>query len=159
MSERTGWDRRLSVAADGRGLIGHAGVVLLHAERVGLTGALGRLWLTGQNATWRDRAHVLLSLAAAIVLGATTLSEAKELQAHHTGLLGNPPPTPPRAVPWPPRRVLAEASHPAPGHHLTAGHRPEDQEGEQPRACGTRRPRSVTRRPTPPTEGILQAKR
>ncbi len=33
VSERTGWDRRLFVAADERGLIGHAGVVLLHASR------------------------------------------------------------------------------------------------------------------------------
>lgn len=81
MSEHTGWDRRLSVTADGRGLIGHPGVVLPHAvaDRVGLTGALGRLWPTVQNATWRDRAHVLLGLAAAIVLKATNLSEAEQL--------------------------------------------------------------------------------
>ncbi|MFF0066032.1 hypothetical protein ACFYRC_31735 [Streptomyces sp. NPDC005279] len=50
----------------------------------------------------RDRAHVLLGLAEAIVLGATNLSEAEQLQAHHTGLLGNLPPTPPRAVLWAP---------------------------------------------------------
>lgn len=53
MSERTGWDRRLSVAADGKSLVGHAGVVLLHrvADRVGLTAALGRLWPGGGSAT------------------------------------------------------------------------------------------------------------
>jgi hypothetical protein len=80
------------VAADGKGLVGHAGVVLLHevADRVGLTGALGRLWPTGRSATWRDRAHVLLGLAAAIVLGATNLSEAEQLQVHHAALLGPP---------------------------------------------------------------------
>ncbi|WP_405009730.1 transposase [Kitasatospora sp. NBC_01539] len=90
MSERTGWDRRLSVAADGKGLVGHAGVVLLHqvADRVGLTAALGRLWPGGGSATWRDRAHVLLGLAGAIVLGAKNLSEAEQLQIHHTALLG-----------------------------------------------------------------------
>jgi hypothetical protein len=90
--ERTGWDRRLSVAADGKGLVGHAGAVLLHkvADRVGLTAAPGRLWSAGGSATWRDRAHVLLGLAAAIVLGAKNLSEAEQLQAHHTALLGTP---------------------------------------------------------------------
>lgn len=38
MSERKGWDRGLSVTADGKGLVGHAGVVLLRrlADRVGL---------------------------------------------------------------------------------------------------------------------------
>ncbi|WP_461092195.1 hypothetical protein [Streptomyces incanus] len=42
MSERTGWDRRLSVAADGKGLVGQAGAVLLRrlADRVGLTRGL-----------------------------------------------------------------------------------------------------------------------
>ena len=92
MAERTGWDRRLSVAADGKGLVGHAGVVLLHrvADRVGLTAALGRLWPGGGSATWRDRAHLLLGLACAIVLGAKNLSEAEQLQAHHTALLGSP---------------------------------------------------------------------
>lgn len=90
MSERTGWDRRLSVAADGKGLVGHAGAVLLHrvADRVGLTEALGRLWPHGGSATWRDRAHVLLGLASAIVLGATNLADAEQLQAHHQAILG-----------------------------------------------------------------------
>ncbi|RVX37918.1 DDE family transposase [Nonomuraea polychroma] len=93
MSERTGWDRRLSVAADGKGLVGHAGAVLLHkiADRVGLTEALGGLWPDGQSATWRDRAHVLVSLAAAIVCGARSLLEAERLQAHQAALFGVAP--------------------------------------------------------------------
>lgn len=39
VSERTGWDRGLSVTADGKGLVGHAGAVLLRklADRTGLT--------------------------------------------------------------------------------------------------------------------------
>ncbi|WP_267906120.1 IS1380 family transposase [Streptomyces broussonetiae] len=88
--ERTGWGRQLSVTADGRGLVGHAGAVLLHrvADRVGLTVALQRLWPAGGSATWRNRAHVLLGLASAIVLGATNLSEAEQLQAHHQAILG-----------------------------------------------------------------------
>ncbi|WP_327242968.1 hypothetical protein [Streptomyces sp. NBC_01320] len=46
MSERTGWGHRLRVVADGKGLVGHAGAVLLHqvADRVGLTAALE--WLS-----------------------------------------------------------------------------------------------------------------
>ncbi|MEV7969278.1 IS1380 family transposase [Sphaerisporangium sp. NPDC088356] len=93
MSERTGWDRRLSVTADGKGLVGHAGAVLLHkvADRVGLTDALGRLWPIGLSATWRDRTHVLIGLASAIVLGARNLLEAERLQAHHAALLGPAP--------------------------------------------------------------------
>ncbi|WEP00649.1 hypothetical protein A6P39_043830 (plasmid) [Streptomyces sp. FXJ1.172] len=64
--------------------------MLLHrvADRVGLTVALQRLWLAGGSATWRNRAHVLLGLASAIVLGATNLSEAEQLQAHHQAILG-----------------------------------------------------------------------
>ncbi|MGI5143419.1 MULTISPECIES: hypothetical protein [unclassified Streptomyces] len=40
--QATEWDRRLVVRADGRNLVGHAGVVLLRkvADRVGLTRAL-----------------------------------------------------------------------------------------------------------------------
>lgn len=90
MSERTGWDRRLSVVADGKGLVGHAGAVLLHemADRAGLTAALARLWPAGGSANWRDRAHVLLGLASAIVLGAVNLSDAEQLQAHHQAIFG-----------------------------------------------------------------------
>lgn len=44
VSYRIGWDRGLDVAADGRGLVGQAGVVLLRrlADRVGLTGELAK---------------------------------------------------------------------------------------------------------------------
>jgi hypothetical protein len=80
----------LSVTADGKGLVGHAGAVLLHklADRVGLTEALGMLWPDGQSATWRDRAHVFVSLATAIVCGARSVLEAERLQAHHAALFG-----------------------------------------------------------------------
>ncbi|MEV4177247.1 IS1380 family transposase, partial [Nonomuraea sp. NPDC049709] len=93
MNERTGWDRRLSVTADGKGLVGHAGAVLLHklADRVGLTQALGRLWPDGQSATWRNRAHVLVALAAAIAYGARSLLEAERLQTHQAALFGAAP--------------------------------------------------------------------
>ena len=43
MAKNTRWDRNLSVASDGEGLIGHAGAVLLRklADQCGLTSALG----------------------------------------------------------------------------------------------------------------------
>lgn len=91
MSERTGWDRRLAVVADGKGLIGHAGAVLLRAcaDRVGLTAALARVLPVGAGA-WRDRAEVVVGLATAIVLGATNLSEAEQLQLHQAPVFGPP---------------------------------------------------------------------
>lgn len=90
MRERTGWERGLVVRADGRGLIGHAGAVLLRrlADRVRLTGELAEVLPTGTGAGWRDRAVVLVQLAVAMVLGAVNLSEAEAVQAHHQGLFG-----------------------------------------------------------------------
>ncbi|XUL89495.1 hypothetical protein ACQ86D_25030 [Streptomyces galilaeus] len=81
MVERTGWDRRLSVVADGKRLVGHAGAVLLRrcADRTGLTDALARVLASSTVAGWRDRAAVLVQLAVAIVLGAENLSEAGQL--------------------------------------------------------------------------------
>lgn len=90
MSERTGWDRGLSVTADGKGLVGHAGVVLLRrlADRVGLTDALAGVLPSGTTSSWRDRATALGGLAVAIALGATNLLEAEQLQLHHSPLFG-----------------------------------------------------------------------
>ncbi|SCE13067.1 hypothetical protein GA0115238_156015, partial [Streptomyces sp. di50b] len=69
MSERTGWDRRLSVVADGKGLVGQAGAVLLRklADRTGLTAALAGVLPSGSGSGWRDRAAVVVQLAVAIV--------------------------------------------------------------------------------------------
>lgn len=92
MSETTGWDRRLSVVADGKRLIGHAGAVLLRkcADRTGLTSALARVLPAGSVSGWRDRAEVLVALAVAITLGATNLLEAEQLGSHHHRLFGPP---------------------------------------------------------------------
>jgi hypothetical protein len=56
--ESTGWDRRLSVVADGKRLIGHAGAVLLRrcADRTGVTEALAGVLPSGAATGWRDRA-------------------------------------------------------------------------------------------------------
>src|SRR3954447_22558865 len=68
VSENIGWARRLSVAADAKGIIGHAGAVLLRAcaDQTGLTGALsGALRVRGRSPGW-DRGAVLVQLAVAI---------------------------------------------------------------------------------------------
>ncbi|WP_338672180.1 IS1380 family transposase [Streptomyces sp. SCSIO 30461] len=89
MSERTGWDRGLVVRADGKGLVGHAGVVLLRrlADRSGLTGALSGVFPTG-GPGWRDRAVVLVHLAISIALGARSVAEAGQLAWHHERVMG-----------------------------------------------------------------------
>ncbi|MEY9988269.1 hypothetical protein ABIE67_000301 [Streptomyces sp. V4I8] len=90
MVESTGWDRRLSVAADGKKLVGHAGAVLLRklADRLGLTGGLARVLPSSTAAGWRERSGVLVQLAVAIVLGARSLLEAEQLHLHHQQLFG-----------------------------------------------------------------------
>ncbi|MGY4967385.1 hypothetical protein [Streptomyces sp. 900105245] len=78
------------MVADGKGLIGHAGAVLLRwlADRTGLTVALAAVLPAGTGTGWRERAAVVVQLAVAIVLGAVNLSDAEQLQAHHQGLFG-----------------------------------------------------------------------
>lgn len=75
MSERTGWDRGLSVTADGKGLVGHAGAVLLRklADGIALTRGLAGVLPTSTGAGWRERAAVLVEPAVTIALGASDL--------------------------------------------------------------------------------------
>lgn len=91
MVERAGWDRPLSVLVDGKRLVGHAEAVLLRrcADRPGLTDALAKVLPSSTVAGWRDRAAVLVHLAIGIVLGASNLSEAEQLQLHHRPLFGS----------------------------------------------------------------------
>jgi hypothetical protein len=92
VSKRSGWDHNLSVTARGKGLVGHAGAVLLRkcADRVGLTAALGGVLPVGQGPGWWDRGQVLVNLAAAIVLGGTGMSDIA-LLAHQASVFGDPP--------------------------------------------------------------------
>jgi len=92
VSKRTGWHEQLSVGTSGRGLVGHAGAVLLRrcADRVGLTSALGVLFPPGKGPGWWDRGVVLVDLAVAITLGAVCLSDI-DLLAHQVGVFGEPP--------------------------------------------------------------------
>ena len=93
MPEDTSWDRHLSVAADGEGLIGHAGAVLLRklADQCGLTSALGAALARAGKFPLIDRGVTLVSMAVAIVLGATSMSDIALLD--HQGLVFGPPPS------------------------------------------------------------------
>lgn len=86
--KRIGWDQGLDVAADGKGLVGHAGVVLLRrlADRVGLTAELAKALPVSVGRGWLDRSTVLVQLAIAIALGAQNLSDAERLALHHRPL-------------------------------------------------------------------------
>jgi Transposase DDE domain group 1 len=106
--QHNGWDRALKVTADGKGLVGHAGAVLLRkaADQCGLTGLLsGALWQK-RRSPLVDRGIALVSVAAAIALGATSMSDTG-LLAHLAPLLGAAPSGP--AV----RRALDLAGTPA----------------------------------------------
>ena len=92
MSKRSGWDERLSVTTSGKGLVGHAGALLLRrcADRTGLTRALSMVVPKGNGPGWWDRGTVLVSLAGSIVLGARNMSDIN-LLAHQAGVFGDPP--------------------------------------------------------------------
>jgi hypothetical protein len=88
----TPWDHRLRVTAEADGLVGHAGAVLLRklADRVGLTGALGSALARAGKFPLVDRGVALVSMAVAIVLGATSMTDIT-LLAHHAPVLGQEP--------------------------------------------------------------------
>jgi Transposase DDE domain group 1 len=90
--QHNGWDHALNVTADGAGLIGHAGAILLRkaADQAGLTAQLSAAVRRKDRAPLFDRGIVLVSLAAAIALGATSMSDIA-LLAHLAPVLGEAP--------------------------------------------------------------------
>ena len=92
MMQDTGWDHALKVTGDGEGLVGHAGAVLLRklADRAGLTGALGPALARAGKSPLIDRGIALVSMAVAITLGATSMTDIA-LLAHHAPVLGAGP--------------------------------------------------------------------
>jgi hypothetical protein len=72
----TRWDHALKVTGGGMGLVGHAGAVLLRkaADQAGLTGALSAALRKAGTSPLLDRGIVLVSMAAAIALGATSMT-------------------------------------------------------------------------------------
>ena len=92
MKHNNEWDRALKITADGRGLLGHAGAVLLRkgAGQLGLTAGLSGAMLVKGSSPLLDRGIVLVSVAMAIALGATSMSDIA-LLAHLAPLLGTAP--------------------------------------------------------------------
>jgi hypothetical protein len=88
----TGWDHALKVTGEGEGLVGHAGAVLLRklADRAGLTTALRPALARAGKFPLVDRGVALVSIAVAIVLGATSMNDIT-LLAHHGPVLGPEP--------------------------------------------------------------------
>jgi hypothetical protein len=92
MPKDTRWDRNLSVTPAAEGLIGHAGAVLLRklADQCGLTPALGAALGRKGKFPLIDRGTALISMAVAIMLGATSMSDIAVL-AHQEPVLGAAP--------------------------------------------------------------------
>ena len=90
--QHNGWDHALKVTADGTGLVGHAGAVLLRkaADQAGLTAQLSAAVRKAGMPPLPGRGVVLVSMAAAIALGATSMSDIA-LLAHLAPVLGGAP--------------------------------------------------------------------
>src|SRR5437773_8838133 len=88
----TRWDHGLTVTGEGQGLVGHAGAVLLRklADQAGLTAALGSALARRGKFPLVDRGVALVSMAVAIALGATSMTDITVL-AHHAPVLGPGP--------------------------------------------------------------------
>jgi hypothetical protein len=97
----TRWDHALKVTGGGTGLVGHAGTVLLRkaADQAGLTAALSAALRKAGTSPLLDRGIVLVSMAAAIALGATSMSDIAVL-AHLAPVLGTAPSGPTIRGPW-----------------------------------------------------------
>src|SRR5229473_5678776 len=88
----TPWDYGLRVTAEADGLAGHAGAVLLRklADQAGLTAALGSALTRAGKFPLIDRGVALVSMAVAITIGATSMSDITVL-AQHAPVLGAEP--------------------------------------------------------------------
>jgi hypothetical protein len=114
------------------GLVGHAGAVLLRkaADQAGLTAALGAALRKAGTSPVLDRGIILVSMAAAIALGATSMSDIAVL-AHLAPVLGDAPSGPTI------RRALDLAGHGG----RTGPDRPRPREGPCTRVGADRRHR------------------
>jgi hypothetical protein len=90
--QHNGWDRALRVTADGTGLVGHAGAILLRkaADQTSLTAQLSAALRKKGTSPLLDRGIVLVSVAVSITLGATSMSDIA-LLAHLAPVLGAAP--------------------------------------------------------------------
>jgi len=76
-----GWDRALEVTADGNGLVGHAGGILLRklADQCGLTAELDAALTQKGTSPQVSRGMALVSTAIAIAMGATAMADIEVL--------------------------------------------------------------------------------
>lgn len=76
----TGWSRGLDVAADGEGIVSHAGLALLRRliDKTGLTGGLSRA-LACSRLLIHDRGRVMADLACVIADGGEVISDFRVL--------------------------------------------------------------------------------
>ena len=90
--QHNGWDHALTVTSGGTGLVGHAGAILLRkaADQAGLTGWLGTALKRAGKSPFFDRGAALVSMAVAVALGATSMSDIAVL-AHLAPVLGDAP--------------------------------------------------------------------
>jgi hypothetical protein len=90
--QHNGWDHALQVTADGTGLIGHAGAILLRkaADATGLTTALDAALTVRGTSPQLSRGMVLTSTSVAIALGATAMADI-EVLGHLAPVLGTAP--------------------------------------------------------------------
>jgi hypothetical protein len=90
----TGWLKGLRVAADGTGIVSHAGVALLRglADNIGLTAGLSKA-LASDRLLVHDRGRVLADLACAIADGAEVISDFRAIgdQQELFGLVASVP--------------------------------------------------------------------
>jgi len=79
--QTTGWSRGLEVSGGGRGVVSHAGLVLLRqlADRTGLTGGLSRALATPRFLV-HDRGRVMADLACAVADGARVISDFRVMR-------------------------------------------------------------------------------
>ena len=75
--QHNGWDHGLTVTDEGAGLVGHGGGVLLRklADQCGLTAALEAALSRAGTSPQFSRGVVVVSVAVAIALGATSMSD------------------------------------------------------------------------------------
>ena len=77
----TSWDHALEVTADGNGLVGHGGAILLRklADQCGLTAGLDAALVQRGTSPQVSRGVALTSTAIAIALGATSMADIEVL--------------------------------------------------------------------------------
>jgi hypothetical protein len=87
--KHTTWSTGLSVAADGSGVVAHAGsiAVRLLADRTGLTGELSRATARGSFSPVPDRGQVLVDVAVMLADGGEAIGDINVLR-HQSQVLG-----------------------------------------------------------------------